>query len=137
MPEQDKNLQKQIDQLKNELSSLRYVLFRKTGLGSSDIKGSIVAGVTYADLSIPTSALQNDSVDKDKLDIEQLSVTVSSGSSTGNVTITSGSIVIGFRPTGNNDQFVDNIAISGTTLTITLANNATLDNTFEVTLLKA
>ena len=34
------------------------------------------------------------------------------------------------------DQYVDNIAISSTTLTVTLAANATANNTFVVTVLE-
>ena len=68
---------------------------------------------------------------------EEVAVTVSAGGSTGTGTVTSGSTIVGYYPTSNQDQFVDSIAISGTTLTITLAANATADNKFKVVLLKA
>jgi len=47
-----------------------------------------------------------------------------------------GSTILGIYPAGNQDQFVDNVAISSTTLTVTLAANATATNTYKVTLLE-
>ena len=70
------------------------------------------------------------------IDYETVDVTVSSGGTTGTGTVTSGSIILGYYSTSNQDQFVDSIAISGTTLTITLGAAATADNKFTVTLLK-
>ena len=83
------------------------------------------------------TSLEADSVAQAELDYEQVSVTVSAGSSSGTATVTSGSTIFGWRVTGNQDQFIDNMAVSGTTLTVTLAANATADNTFSVTLLKS
>ena len=37
------DIQQQLNNLKNEIQELRYILSRKTGLGSADIKGRIVA----------------------------------------------------------------------------------------------
>lgn len=122
-------LQNQIRSFKQELDDIRYLISKKTGGGPNDIKGRIVSP------SSVTATLVADSVAQAELDTEIVAVTVSTGASTGTGTVTSGSIVLGYRPTGNNDQFVDNVAISGTTLTITLAANATADNTFSVVLL--
>ena len=97
--------------------------------------GPIEAG-EIADDSVTESKIADDSVTADKLDIEVLEVTVSSGASTGTATCTSGAIVIGYYPIQNQDQFVDSIDISGTTLTVTLASNATADNKFNVVCLK-
>ena len=69
--------------------------------------------------------------------IEEVAVTVGSGGTTGTGTVTSGSTILGYYPTSNQDQFVDSIAISGTTLTITLGTAATAANKFKVVLLKA
>ncbi|SNT46745.1 hypothetical protein SAMN05421642_12354 [Rhodococcoides kyotonense] len=65
-----------------------------------------------------------------------ISVTVSAGASTGTATVTAGSLVLGIYPAGNQDQFVDNVAISSTTLTVTLAANATAANQYKVTILE-
>ncbi len=62
--------------------------------------------------------------------ITAYNVTVSAAASTGTVTVPVGSIIISITPSGNQDQFIDNVAISGSTLTVTLAANATADNTF-------
>lgn len=59
-------------------------------------------------------------------------VTVAQGASSGTATVVAGSTIIGIYPAGNQDQFVDNVAISGTTLTVTLAANATAINTYKV-----
>lgn len=66
---------------------------------------------------------------------ETKTVNVSAGASSGTATVVAGSQVVGIYPAGNQDQFVDNVAISGTTLTITLAANATAINNFKVTVL--
>jgi len=67
---------------------------------------------------------------------EVVAVTVVATAASGTGTCTTGSIVLGYYPTGNQDQLVDNIAISGTTVTVTLAAAATADNTFNVVCLK-
>lgn len=138
----NEELQQQINILKKELEDIRYILNKKTGGGSTDIKGRIVTPSTVnaailAANSVNNAAMADDAIKQAELDTETVTVTVSAGSASGTATVTSGSIILGWRPTGNNDQFVDNIAISGTTLTITLAANAVADNTFSVILLKA
>ena len=110
-------LQNQINFLKNELEDLRYILSRKTGLGPADIKGKIVAPSNVGTVVIENSSITNakmadDSIKQAELDTETVAVTVTAGGATGTATVTSGSIVLGWRPTGNNDQFVDNISIS-------------------------
>lgn len=99
-----------------------------------NITGTIV---TTGDTgSVSTTMIADDAVDKDKLDYEVASVTVAATATSGTATVTANSVIIGYYPTGNQDQLVDNIAISGTTLTVTLAAAATADNTFNVVLLK-
>ena len=120
----------QTNLLKREWEDIRYLLNKKTGGGPADIKGKIVQP------SNVTATVAADSIGQAELDTETVAVTVTAGNPSGTGTVTSGSIILGWRPTGNNDQFVDNITVSGTTLTITLATNATVDNTFSVILLK-
>jgi hypothetical protein len=61
-----------------------------------------------------------------------------SGASAADTTIAGGT-VIGIVPAGNQDQFVDNVAINATTgaVTVTLAAAATANNVFNVTVQKA
>ena len=137
----NEELQNQIRGLKQEIEDIYYLISKKTGGGSADIKGKIVAPSTVnaailAANSVNNAAMADDAIKQAELDTEQLSVTVLAAATSGTATVTSGSIVIGWRATGNQDQFIDNIAVSGTTLTITLAAAATADNTFQVTLLK-
>ena len=75
-------------------------------------------------------------VDSD-ISYEVVSVTVLANATTGSATVSSGSLIMGYYPAGNQDQFVTDISISGTTLTITLGAAATADNIFKVVLLKA
>lgn len=63
-------------------------------------------------------------------------VTVNAAATTGTATVVTGSTVLGIVPSGNQDQFVDNVAIAGTILTVTLAAAATVANTFNVTVLE-
>ena len=143
----------QINRLKNEIEDLRYILSRKTGMGSANIKGNIVSpssvagtitvqsdSITAAMLqsnSVTKPKLDNDSVGNAELDIEEITVNVSAGQTSGTGTATSGSIIIGHRPAGNVDQLVDSISISGTTVTVTLGTAATAQCNFVVILLKS
>ena len=79
----------------------------------------------------------NGKVTASKLSYEVVEVTVAAEGTTGTGTVTAGSIILGCYPISNQDQFVDSIAVSETTLTITLAAAATADNKFKVVLLKA
>lgn len=65
-----------------------------------------------------------------------VSVNVASSASSGTATVTAGSTILGIYPAGNQDQLVDNVAISGSTLTVTLAANATAQNQFKVVILE-
>lgn len=69
--------------------------------------------------------------------LKTVTVTVNTSASSGTATIAAGSTILGIYPAGNQDQFVDNVALSGTTLTVTLAANATATNTYKVTYLEA
>lgn len=71
-----------------------------------------------------------------------VAITVSAAASTGTSaadTALIGGRVLSNTPTGNQDQFVDNVAIATSTgiVTVTLAANATADNTFNVLIQKA
>ncbi|ODR16749.1 hypothetical protein [Mycolicibacterium porcinum] len=68
--------------------------------------------------------------------ISTKTVTVNASSTSGTATVTAGSVVLGIYPAGNQDQFVDNVAIATTTLTVTLAAAATANNVFKVTVLE-
>ena len=134
-------LRNEIRILKSELEEIRYLLHKKIGGGTADIKGNMVqpsnVTATIGADSITQAMVGAAAVGQSELKYEVVAVTVSAGASSGTGIATSGSIIIGWRPTGNIDQFVDNVSISGTTVTVQLAANATADNTFSVTLLKA
>lgn len=60
-------------------------------------------------------------------------VTISAGQTSGTATVEYGSKIIGNYAISNQDQLIDSIAISGATLTVTLAVAATADNVIRVT----
>lgn len=130
----------QFNQMKEEIADLRYILSRKTGLGPSDIRGVIkqpsTLAATIAANSVNKSSLNNDAVGVNELDYELVTVTISAGQPSGTGTCTSGSIIAGWYPTTNLDQIIDDISISGTTLTVTLAGNATATTTIKAFLIK-
>lgn len=142
----------EFEELKRQVEDLRFQLARKTGIGSADIKGKIVSPssvggtITVEDGSITVAKLatdavtkvkvSNDAIGNNELDIEEITVNVAAGQTSGTGTATNGSIIIGFRHSGNCDQLIDSISISGTTITITLSAAATAQNNFVVILLK-
>jgi hypothetical protein len=67
--------------------------------------------------------------------LQTKTVTVALGQTTGTATVPAGAVILGIYPAGNQDQLVDNVAISGTTLTVTLAAAATAANTLKVAIL--
>ena len=103
---------------------------------TEDIGTDTLLATDIAVGAVGTSELAAAAVTQAKLSYEVVSVTVVAAATSGTATVTTGSIILGYYPTGNQDQFVDNIAIASTTLTITLAAAATADNTFNVILLK-
>ena len=64
--------------------------------------------------------------------IQLFPVTVSASSSTGTVEVPRNSVIVGYYPTSNQDQFVDSVVLTGTTITVTLAAAATADNKFNI-----
>jgi len=154
----------EFEQLKRDVADLRYALTKKAGAGSADIKGRIVnpssvaAGtltINAGDISsagmfaagvvdqtaiganaVGQSEIEANAVGDSELKYEEVTVNVALGATSGTGTATSGSIIIGYRPAGNVDALVDNIAISGTVVTVTLAAAATAINNFVVILVK-
>ena len=104
---------------------------------SEDIGTDTLLAVDIADGAVGNSELANAAVSKAKLSYEVVAITVAAAATSGTGTCTSGSIILGYYPTGNQDQLVDSVAVSATTVTITLAAAATAANTFTVVLLKA
>lgn len=133
----NEELTNQIMNLKGEIQELRFQLNRKIGAGSADIRGNLIGSTsTYSAGSVDQNAIGADAVGQSELKDEQVTVNVAVGQTQGTGTCTSGSTIIGWRPAGNVDQLVDDISVSGTTVTVTLASAATAQNNFVVILLK-
>ncbi len=85
-----------------------------------------------------TSRALNGRVDDD--DITIVAITVSAAASSGVSSADSkliGGRILSIVPTGNQDQFVDNVALGSTGIvTVTLAAAATANNTFNVAVQK-
>ena len=104
---------------------------------TEDIGTNTLLAVDIAPGAVGTSELADAAVNQSKLSYEVVAITVAAAATSGTGTCTSGSIILGYYSTGNQDQLVDSVAVSGTTVTITLAAAATAANTFNVVLLKA
>ena len=128
---------RELDNLRNEVVDIRFLVARKTGLGSADIKGRIAstsgsAGVLPSD-SVTAAMLQSNSITKVKVaddavggnewDYEVANITITDASTSGTASVTSGSVPVGYyltaftTPTASYVQ----LAVSGTTLTATLS----------------
>ena len=133
-------LKTELRKLKNDFEDMQHRLYNKTGLGSADIRGKIIqpstVAATIADNTITQAMLRDDIVAQAELDYEIATVTISAGNPSGTATVVTGSIILGFYPSTNLDQIIDDISVSGTTLTVTLATNATAETTIKVVLLK-
>ena len=142
----------QFQELKRQVEDLRFILARKTGLGSADFKGNIVSPSTvggiigsgginsagmFAAAVVDQAAIGADAVGDSELKLETATVTISAGNPSGTATVTTGNKILGFYPTTNLDQIIDDISISGTTLTVTLAASATATTTIKVTMIQA
>ena len=69
------------------------------------------------------------------MDLESADIVIGIGDTTDTAEVRLGSTILGYIP-GAQDQMVESIALSGTTLTLTLAAGATAENTFTVQLIK-
>ena len=105
------------------------------GNGTTATIASLSGDVTMTNAGVVSIGAAK--VAQSQLAYETASVTVLAAATTGTATVTLGDIVLGYYPTSNQDQFVASIAISSTTLTITLGAAATADNVFTVVMLKA
>ena len=102
------------------------------------LEGVDTADIT--DLNVTTGKLAAGAVTVAKIGYKAVAVTVAaaatSGSSAADTDLVGGAIV-GYHPTGNQDQFVDNVVLNADgSVTITLAAAATANNTFNVIVLK-
>ena len=82
-------------------------------------------------LSVTAGSIPNSSIDAALISYVRKSITVSAGQTSGNGSVTSGSVIAGYVPNAQ-DQMVKSILLSGTTLTVTLAAAASADNVFIV-----
>jgi len=89
---------------------------------------------------VDSRSVKDGDLTKVDLGYKVVAVTVAAGATSGSSAADSelvGGEIVGFYPTGNQDQFVDNVALGANgSVTITLAAAATADNTFNVVVLK-
>ena len=129
-------LQLQVNNLKNELEELRYILTRKTGLGSADIKANIISPSNVQASTITSGAINNANmfssgvvdqaaigaaaVGQSELKYETATLAFGSGDTSKTASVTSGSIIIGVYSsvvTSTPAYGELQLSISGTTLT--------------------
>jgi len=134
------DIQQQLNNLKNEIQELRYILSRKTGLGSADIKGRIVApsnvggsiSIGTGDINsagmfaagvIDQTAIGANAVGQSELKDETADITITGTNTSGTASVSSGSIPIGYFLTAFTTPAASyvQLVVSGTTLTATLS----------------
>ena len=107
---------------------------------TAKIADSNVTTAKLADGAVTTAKLADGAVTKAKLGYKVVAVTVAAGATSGSSAADSeleGGEIVGIYPTGNQDQFVDNVVLNADgSVTVTLAAAATDDNTFNVVVLK-
>ena len=108
-----------------------------TNTGAVTIGAKKVTTAKINDAAVTSTQLGAAAVTASKLSYEVVAVTVTASGTTGTGTVTAGSVILGCYPTSNQDQFIDSVVVSETTVTVTLAAAATADNVFNVVLLKA
>jgi hypothetical protein len=91
--------------------------------------------------AIETAEIADGAVRKSKVGYKSVAVTVAAGQTSGSSSADAelvGGEILGYYPTGNQDQLVDNVVLNANgSVTITLAAAATSDNTFKVVVLRA
>lgn len=107
--------------------------------GDIDFQGQVGFSGVITDVpddTITKAMIHDDAVGKDQLHVVFEDVTVALGQTTGTADVTAGAVVLSIFPVSNQDQLVDSVLISGTTLTVTLAAAATAANVFKVAVLE-
>ena len=108
-----------------------------TNTGAVTIGAKKVTTAKINDAAVTATQLGEAAVTASKLSYEVVEVTVAATKNTGTGEVTAGSIILGCYPKSNQDQFIKSVAVADTTVTVTLAAQATKDNVFNVVLLKA
>lgn len=97
--------------------------------------GAVTSGKLGAG-AVGTAKVADDAITGAKLNFKAVAITVAAAATTGSSAADPdlvGGIIMGFLPTGNMDQFPDEmeVGVDGA-VTVTLANAATADNTYTV-----
>lgn len=139
-------LYNEVTLLKSEVEDLRFLITRKLGLGSADIKGKIVSPssvtVTLGANTVNQAAMADSAVGNAEWKYEAVTLAFSSGDTSKTATVTSGSTIIAVYEsvvTSTPAQGELQLSVSGTTLTGTRSASpgGAAAITYTVTLLKA
>jgi hypothetical protein len=107
--------------------------------GVTTIQADAVGAAEIAADAVGASEIVANAVGASELNYTVVAVTVNAGVAAGSSAADPnlvGGEILGFYPTGNQDQFVDSVVLNGDgSVTITLAANATANNTFNVVVL--
>lgn len=119
--------------IKTDASAGTKGLYENQGTTSS-CSFNLIGEITEAEIA-------EGAVTKSKVGYKAVDVTVAAGDTSGSSAADSDLVngeIFGVYPTGNQDQFVDNVVLNADgSITITLASAATADNTFKVLVIKA
>jgi len=107
---------------------------------SGDVSIDAAGTTTIAAGAITTDKIASAAVTKTKIGYKVVAVSVAAGAASGTSIADPdlvGGQIVGIYPTGNQDQFVDNVVLnSDGSVTVTLAGNAVAGNNFNVVVLK-
>jgi hypothetical protein len=107
---------------------------------TADIADGAVNAAKIADGTIVAAEIASGAVTKAKMGLKVVAVTVAAGATSGSSAADAelaGGEILGYYPTGNQDQLVDSVVLGADgSVTVTLAAGATADNTFNVVVAK-
>lgn len=119
----------------------RYGEKRFDSIVSAQTRAPETAGNVLRSGEIRTRHLANKVVTSGKLAIDTVAVSITNGTPAATTAAAAndvGGIVMGCVPSGNQDQFIDNVVVNANGgITVTLAANATATNTFNCRVLRA
>lgn len=132
-----KTVREVINICRNPVQLTKYTWAELTAL---DARIDNVEEGTVAEGSIGTSEIAAGAATKTKIGYKVVIVNVSTGNANGSSSADPdlvGGEIIGIISSGNQDQLLDNVVLNGDgSVTATLADNATAQNNFKVTVLK-
>jgi len=141
MIDRDKIAHRTIDTNRLEDAAVSTAKIADSAISTAKIADAAVSTAKIADAAVTNAKIAANAVTAGKMFAKTVAVTVAAGATSGSSAADAdleGGAIVGYYPTGNQDQLVDSIVLNADgSVTITLAAAATADNTFNVVVLAA